>query len=120
MLPDQTKLKAIGQNVRFEDDVRLLHPERISIGDDVMFMYGVYLSPAGSEITIGSNTHFAPYGVLYGPLTIGDNVAVAAHVVFASIGHGYDLHRLEPLAPDGAGRPMVLVSPTHQTVYVVG
>tara|TARA_Y100000588_G_scaffold373868_2_gene448235 strand:- start:5023 stop:5508 length:486 start_codon:yes stop_codon:yes gene_type:complete len=90
VLPDQTKLKAIGQNVRFEDDVRLLHPERISIGDDVMFMYGVYLSPAGSEITIGSNTHFAPYGVLYGPLTIGDNVAVAAHVVFASIGHGYD------------------------------
>tara|TARA_Y100000589_G_scaffold76227_1_gene69971 strand:+ start:250 stop:777 length:528 start_codon:yes stop_codon:yes gene_type:complete len=24
------------------------------------------------------------------------------------IGHGYDLHRLEPLAPDGDGRPMVL------------
>lgn len=24
------------------------------------------------------------------------------------IGHGYDLHRLEPLAPDGAGRPLVL------------
>lgn len=24
------------------------------------------------------------------------------------IGHGYDLHRLEPLAPQGKGRPMVL------------
>ena len=24
------------------------------------------------------------------------------------IGHGYDLHRLEPLAPQGAGRPFVL------------
>lgn len=24
------------------------------------------------------------------------------------IGHGYDLHRLEPLAPEGAGRPFVL------------
>lgn len=24
------------------------------------------------------------------------------------IGHGYDLHRLEPLAPTGAGRPFVL------------
>lgn len=24
------------------------------------------------------------------------------------IGHGYDLHRLEPLAPAGAGRPLVL------------
>jgi 2-C-methyl-D-erythritol 2,4-cyclodiphosphate synthase len=26
------------------------------------------------------------------------------------IGHGYDLHRLEPLAPDGEGRPFVLGS----------
>ncbi|MFZ4573539.1 MAG: 2-C-methyl-D-erythritol 2,4-cyclodiphosphate synthase [Phycisphaerales bacterium] len=24
------------------------------------------------------------------------------------IGHGYDLHRLEPMAPEGAGRPLVL------------
>ncbi|MAH66611.1 MAG: 2-C-methyl-D-erythritol 2,4-cyclodiphosphate synthase [Phycisphaerae bacterium] len=24
------------------------------------------------------------------------------------IGHGYDLHRLEPIAPDGSGRPFVL------------
>ncbi|MFM7807908.1 MAG: 2-C-methyl-D-erythritol 2,4-cyclodiphosphate synthase [Planctomycetota bacterium] len=24
------------------------------------------------------------------------------------IGHGYNLHRLEPMAPDGAGRPFVL------------
>ena len=26
----------------------------------------------------------------------------------ARIGHGYDLHRLEPMAPAGAGRPFVL------------
>ena len=26
----------------------------------------------------------------------------------ARIGHGYDLHRLEPVAPEGAGRPFVL------------
>jgi len=26
------------------------------------------------------------------------------------IGHGYDLHRLEPVAPEGAGRPFVLGS----------
>ncbi len=24
------------------------------------------------------------------------------------IGHGYDLHRLEPVAPEGAGRPFIL------------
>lgn len=33
------------------------------------------------------------------------------------IGHGYDLHRLEPIAPGGEGRPMVLggVSVEHDT-----
>ena len=30
------------------------------------------------------------------------------------IGHGYDLHRLEPLAPSGAGKPLVLGGVTLQ------
>lgn len=89
MTIDTAQFKSIGKNVRFEDDVRILSPERISIADDVLFMYGVYLSPCGAHISIGANTHFAPYGVLYGPLTIGNNVAVAAHVVFASVGHSF-------------------------------
>ena len=29
-------------------------------------------------------------------------------MIGARIGHGYDLHRLEPVAPAGAGRPFVL------------
>ena len=29
-------------------------------------------------------------------------------MIGARIGHGYDLHRLEPVAPEGAGRPFVL------------
>ena len=29
-------------------------------------------------------------------------------MIGARIGHGYDLHRLEPVAPSGAGRPFVL------------
>lgn len=29
-------------------------------------------------------------------------------MIGARIGHGYDLHRLEPMAPAGAGRPFVL------------
>jgi len=28
------------------------------------------------------------------------------------IGHGYDLHRLEPVAPDGPGRPFILAGVT--------
>ncbi|MBT4138037.1 MAG: acyltransferase [Candidatus Latescibacteria bacterium] len=84
------KLKQKGEKVEFWSDVDILHPELVSIGNDVAFHNGVFLSPCGQWITIGDHCHFAPYCVLYGPLTIGNHVAVAAHVVFASVGHGYD------------------------------
>jgi acetyltransferase-like isoleucine patch superfamily enzyme len=87
---DLTLFKAVGEDVTFGEICEVNSPELISIGSKVQFYRGVYLSPCGTHITIGSNTHFAPYGVLYGPLTIGDNCAVAAHVVFASVGHGYE------------------------------
>jgi len=32
----------------------------------------------------------------------------ARHTQRIRIGHGYDLHRLEPVAPTGAGRPLIL------------
>ncbi len=39
----------------------------------------------------------------------GYSVAMAALVSPpVRIGHGYDLHRLEPIAPQGAGRPFIL------------
>ena len=72
------RIKAIGKNVRFETMVKITNPECLSIGDDVLFMCGVYIQAGVEGIEIGSNTHFAPYAVLYGPLTIGSNVAVAA------------------------------------------
>ncbi len=37
-----------------------------------------------------------------------DGVDVDVPVPTIRIGHGYDLHRLEPIAPEGAGRPFVL------------
>ena len=90
MAIDQSTFKRIGKNVTFEELAHILSPERISIDDDVTFMHGIYISPCGEHVVIGSNTHFAPYAVLYGPLTIGKNCAIAAHVVLASVGHGYD------------------------------
>jgi len=33
------------------------------------------------------------------------------------IGHGYDLHRLEPVAPKGAGRPFVLAGVTFDLPF---
>ena len=86
---DLNLFKSVGDNVTFDDICEVLAPERISIGDDVHFYRGVYLSPCGEHIDIGPHTHFAPYGCLYGPLTIGSHCAIAAHVVFASVGHGY-------------------------------
>jgi 2-C-methyl-D-erythritol 2,4-cyclodiphosphate synthase len=35
-------------------------------------------------------------------------IGYASHMAGYRIGHGYDLHRLEPCAPDGEGRPFIL------------
>ena len=85
-----SKFKSVGEGVTFGELCEVLSPDLISIGDNVHFYRGLYLSPCGTRIDIGSETHFAPYGCLYGPLTIGKSCAIAAHVVFASVGHGYE------------------------------
>jgi acetyltransferase-like isoleucine patch superfamily enzyme len=86
---DLTQFNSVGENVSFDESCEVLSPDRVSIGSNVEFYRGVYLSPCGTHIDIGSHTHFAPYCALYGPLTIGTHCAIAAHVVFASVGHGY-------------------------------
>ena len=80
-------LKKAGENLKIAENVKILQPELVSIGDNVEFYYGVYIQPCGKEVAIGSGTHFAPYGVLYGPLEVGENCAIAAHVVLASVQH---------------------------------
>ncbi len=85
-----SKFKSLGKNVSFGDNVTFYQPELVSIGDNVTFYHGVCFQGAGDGIEIGSGSHFAPYGVLYGPLEIGEGCCVAAHVVFASVGHSYD------------------------------
>lgn len=86
---DRSQFQAIGENVTFDDICEIQRPDLITIGSDVKFYRGCYLSPVGEYIEIGSNTHFAPYCCLYGPLKVGNNCASAAHVVFAGVGHGY-------------------------------
>lgn len=84
------KFKVIGENCSFGELVHIQEPSLVSLGDNVRFYRGVHVETNGKEIVIGSDTHFAPYGILYAPLEIGRQCAVAAHVVFASIGQGYD------------------------------
>lgn len=83
------KLGAVGEHVVFREYVTVTQPENLYIGHDVLFNVGVHIQ-ASKRIDIGSNTHFAPYCILYGPLEIGDKCAIAAHTVFASVGHTYD------------------------------
>ena len=68
---DRSAFKAIGESVHFDPLVDIRHPELVRIGDDVAFHNGVFVNPCGAWVDIGSHTHFAPYSVLYGPLTIG-------------------------------------------------
>ena len=108
MSVDLTQYKSVGANVTFEEICEVLSPEKVSIGSNVQFFRGVYLSPCGTHIDIGSHTHFAPYCTLYGPLTIGTHCAVAAHVVFASVGHGYAQTDIPMVAQPTTRREIVL------------
>lgn len=83
------QIKKAGKNFRTADHVKIHQPHLVSVGDNVALNYGVYVEPCDQEVTIGSDTHFAPYCVLYGPLSVGNNCAVAAHVVLASVAHSY-------------------------------
>ena len=85
--PDQ--FKSAGQRTTIADAVDILSPQNLLVGDDVEFKYGCHIQ-VGSGITIGSNTHFAPFCVVYGPLEIGENCAFAAHCTLATVGHGFE------------------------------
>lgn len=101
------KLRAMGTNVEFAPGVTIITPENVSVGDNVLFNIGCHVQ-ASSPVTIGSKTHFAPYCILYGPLEVGDKCAVAAHTVFASIGHTYDRPEIPFVDQPAQKAPIVL------------
>jgi acetyltransferase-like isoleucine patch superfamily enzyme len=86
---------------------------RFIIEDHVDFFPGTYIS-LGDErsfIEIGHHSHFAPNCVLYGwgGLKIGPYCNVAAHCVFATVGHDPNV-RDKPMALAGArSGPITLV-----------
>ena len=75
--------------------------DRFVVADHVDFFPGTYISLGGpgSFVEIGHHTHFAPNCVLYGwgGLRIGPYCNIAAHVVFATIGHD-PVRREKPMA----------------------
>jgi acetyltransferase-like isoleucine patch superfamily enzyme len=65
--------------------------DRFEVGEHVEFFPGTYISLGGkgSFVEVGHHSHFAPNCVLYGwgGLKFGAYCNVAAHCVFATIGH---------------------------------
>src|SRR5207253_8151049 len=111
---DAPKLARIGNNVSFYPNCFIQgKADRLIIEDHVDFFPGQYLSlgAAGSFIEIGHNSHFAPNCVLYGwgGLKIGPYCNIAAHCVFATVGHD-PVIRDRPMALEGICRgPITLV-----------
>ena len=89
-------------------------PGRFVVGDHVDFYPGNYFSLGegdASFVEIGHHSHCAPYCVLYGwgGLSIGPYCNIAAHVVFATVGH-HDEIITHPMALSGEKRgPITLV-----------
>jgi len=87
----------IGSHVTFSTNCFIQGSQgRLLIDDHVEFYPGNYLSVGEGEdcfITIGHHSHCAPYCVLYGwgGLTIGPYCNIAAHTVFATVGHHHEI-----------------------------
>ena len=91
-MQDGPEICRIGSNVSFYPNCFIQGAaDRLIIDDHVDFYPNQYLSlgAKNSFIEIGHHTHFAPNCVLYGwgGLKIGPKCNIAAHTVFATIGH---------------------------------
>ena len=93
----------IGSHVRFYPNCFIQGTApRFVVEDHVDFFPNTYISlgsGAGSFVEIGHHSHFAPNCVLYGGggLKIGPYCNIAAHTVFATVGHNPDITD-EPMA----------------------
>ena len=83
----------IGNDVSFHPNCFIVGTgARLVVEEHVGFYLGTYLSLGDGPqcfIDVGHHSHFAPYCVLYGwgGLTIGPYCNIAAHAVFATVGH---------------------------------
>lgn len=78
-------LRECGEDVRIYEWVRVLHPERISVGSHVIVDDFVFLD-GGESLTIGSHAHIASYVSIIGGGTVvlGDFVGLSAGVRLVS------------------------------------
>ena len=82
----------IGEKCQFAENT-FIHAdgEFIKIGDNCTFELGSYLRLWGGKITIGKNLFLGPYSIIYGHggVTIGENVLIASHVTIIPANHNF-------------------------------
>lgn len=110
----QPEVCRIGSHVTFYPGAFLQgSPRSLVIENHVTFYPGIYISLGSSptsETRIGHHSHFAPRCVLYGAggLTLGPYCNIAAHVVFATVGHDPRLADVPMALRRGHSGPIVL------------
>lgn len=88
-------------------EVDCRHGGEIDIGDRCVIHSGAKILTYGGKIKLGTNVSVNPFTILYGQggLTIGDNVAIAAHCVVIPANHAISLSpvpmRDRPLTREG-------------------
>jgi acetyltransferase-like isoleucine patch superfamily enzyme len=110
---DNMRFAKIGNHVTFYPNCFIQGSGELIIEDHVTFYPGVYLSVGNREqsfIHIGHHSHFAPNAVLYGHggLSIGPSCNVAAHVVFATVGHDHLVQDIPMAAAPSVAGPITL------------
>jgi acetyltransferase-like isoleucine patch superfamily enzyme len=112
---DGPKVMRIGSNCTFYPNIFIQGTAgRFIIEDNVDFFPGQYISTGdhNSWIEIGHHSHFAPQCILYGwgGLKLGPYCNIAAHCMFATIGHD-QVRR--------GDQPMALVKPVPGPITLV-
>ncbi len=93
----QPRVCQIGSHVEFYPNCFVQgSPGKFIIEDHVTFFPGNYVSLGDYErsfVRVGHHSHFAPNCVLYGwgGLDIGPYCNIAAHTVFATVGHHHEI-----------------------------
>src|SRR5262245_26520938 len=114
-MQDGPGVTRIGSNVCFYPNCFIQgSADQFIVGDNVDFFPNTYTSTGGkgSFIEVGHHSHFAPGCVLYGwgGLKIGPYCNIAAHCVFATIGHDQVMR---------GGKPMALVAAVPGPITLV-
>lgn len=111
---DRPREFRIGSHVTFQPNCFVQGTASFACDDHVDFMLGTYISLGRWEtsfIEIGHHSHFAPYCILYGwgGLKIGPYCNIAAHTVFATVGHKDEITDTPMSLTGPKGGPITLV-----------